>query len=373
MQSHVLEFHYTHMLLYTQRLPTRLQDLWLGAHTRQYVSTWYSGTTTLGHVDLAVRRDYSSPAARALRRPRRAPRQLISGRTRSTSTSPCAAISRLRPHTLYVNLAVHREYSSPLSRLQRSTSTPPRVWLPRHVARLVTRLVAPLVVDYSASCRFVTQLVAPLVVDYSASRMLVVDYFAFAARPGASAHRAALHAARLRLLRLAKARRRLLRLRRASGCLGTSRGSSRGSSRRSSSTTPGSSSTTSPPPRVRVPRHVARLVTRLVAPLVSTTPGSSSTTSPTPRVQVRRHVALVTRLLAPLVVDYSGLVVDYFPYAVRPGASARRAARHAAPRAARRRLLRLAQALRRLLRVPRFRLAATLALLQPRCASRLLV
>jgi hypothetical protein len=77
------------------------------------------------------------------------------------------------------------------------------------------------------------------------------------------------------------ARRRLLRLHHASGCLGTSRGSSRGSSRHSSSTTPrragsssttppraGSSSTTSPPSRVRVPRHVARLVTRLVAPLV---------------------------------------------------------------------------------------------------------
>jgi hypothetical protein len=44
--------------------------------------------------------------------------------------------------------------------------------VPRHVARLVTRLVAPLVVDYSAS------------------RRLVVDYFAFAARPGASARRA---------------------------------------------------------------------------------------------------------------------------------------------------------------------------------------
>jgi hypothetical protein len=37
--------------------------------------------------------------------------------------------------------------------------------VPRHVARLVTRLV----VDYFASCR------------------LVVDYFAYAARPGASA------------------------------------------------------------------------------------------------------------------------------------------------------------------------------------------
>jgi hypothetical protein len=139
--------------------------------------------------------------------------------------------------------------------------------VPRHVAWLVTRLVAPLVIDYSASRR--------LVVDYFASRRLVVDYFASAARPGASAHRAACNAAhraaRHQLLRIAQARRRLLRLRHTSGCLGTSRGPSRGSSRRSSSTTPpraASSSTTSPPPRVLVPRHVARLVTRLVAPLV---------------------------------------------------------------------------------------------------------
>jgi hypothetical protein len=48
--------------------------------------------------------------------------------------------------------------------------------------RLVTRLVVPLVVDYSASRR--------LVVDYSASRRLVVDYSAYAARPGASARHA---------------------------------------------------------------------------------------------------------------------------------------------------------------------------------------
>jgi hypothetical protein len=190
-----------------------------------------------------------------------------------------------------------------------STTSPPlRVRVPRHVARLIT----------------------PLVVDYSASRRLVVDYFASAARPGASARRAARHAthhvtrhaachaahraARRRLLHLAQARRQLLRLRRASGYLGTSRGSSRGSSRRSSSTTPpraGSSSTTSPTPRVQVPRHVARLVTRIV--------------------------------------------VDYFAYAARPSASARRSARHMAHR--------------RLLRAPRLRLAATLALLQPCRAS----
>jgi hypothetical protein len=45
------------------------------------------------------------------------------------------------------------------------------------------------------------------------------------------------------------ARRRLFRLRRASGCLCTTRGLSCDSS-----------STTSPPPHVRVPRHVARLI-----------------------------------------------------------------------------------------------------------------
>jgi hypothetical protein len=45
------------------------------------------------------------------------------------------------------------------------------------------------------------------------------------------------------------------------------------------------------------------------------------------------------RLVAPLVVDYSAsrrLVVDYFVFVVRAGASARRAARHVARRAARR-------------------------------------
>jgi hypothetical protein len=161
-----------------------------------------------------------------------------------------------------------------------TTSTTPHVRLLGHVARHVARLVAPLIVDYFAS------------------RRLVVDNFTYATRPGASARRAALHAARRRLLHLAQAPRRaargrLLRLRRASGCLDTSRSSLRRSL-----------STTSPTARVRVPRHIAWLVTRLV-------------------------------------VDYFAsrrLVVDYYAYAVRPGASARRTTRHAA----RRRLLRLA-------------------------------
>jgi hypothetical protein len=176
--------------------------------------------------------------------------------------------------------------TSPRAGSPSTTSPPPRVWVPRHVARLVTRLV--------------------------------VDYFVYATHLVASAHRVARRvthlSARRRLLRLVQARRQLLRLCRASGCLGTSRGSS--------STTPpraGLSSTTSPTPRNRVPQHVARLVARLVALLV----------------------------------------VDYFAYVARPGASARRVARHAAHR--------------RLLRAPRLRLAVTLALLQPHHASRLLV
>jgi hypothetical protein len=95
----------------------------------------------------------------------------------------------------------------------------PRVRVPWHVAWLITRLVAP----------------------------LVVDYFAYAAHPGASARRSACYAAL----------RRLLRLRRAFGYLDTSRGSSRVSSHRLSSTT-------SPTPCVRVPQHVAWLISPLV-------------------------------------------------------------------------------------------------------------
>jgi hypothetical protein len=139
--------------------------------------------------------------------------------------------------------------------LSSTTSPTPCVRVPRHVARLLTRLV--------------------------------IDYFDYATHAGASAHREARYTARR------NARRRLLHLRRTSGCHGTSRGSSRGSS-----------STTSTTPCVRVPRHVAWLVTRLVGPLV----------------------------------------VDYFTYAAHPVASACHAARHAARRAARRQLLRLCRA-----------------------------
>jgi hypothetical protein len=195
--------------LHKSKRTRKLEDQCL-MHTSSVCECFYSGTTTLGNV---VCRDYSPP-------------------DRSSSTS-----------------------------------TMPRIRVPRHVARLVARLV----------------------VDYFASRRLVVDYVTYSARPGASARRAA----RRRLLRLTQARRaarrtahrRLLRLRRASGCLGTSRDSSRGSSL-----------ATSPTPRIRVLRHVARLVARLV--------------------------------------------VDYFAYVALPGASTR----HVADLAARRRLLRLRHA-----------------------------
>jgi hypothetical protein len=193
---------------------------------------------------------------------------------------------------------------------------------------------------------------------------LVVDFFAYAARLGASAHRAACC--------------RLLGLRCASGCLDTSRGSSRGSL---STTSPraGSSLSISPTPRVRVPRHVMRLVVdyfalrrrvvdyfayvarpgastrhaarraahrrlfllRRASGCLITSRRPSLTTSPTPCVRVPRHVPQ-------LVIDYfvsRRLVVEFFTYAARSAASARRAAH--------RRLLLLAQARRRLLRLRR--------------------
>jgi hypothetical protein len=180
-----------------------------------------------------------------------------------------------------------------------TTLTTTNVLVPWHVVRLVTRLVAPLVVGFFAYT------MRPCASAHRATHHrllrvapLVVDFFAYAVRPGALAHRVA--------------RCRLLHLRRASGCLGTSHGSSRGSSRRSSLTTLST-------PRVRVPRHIVWLITRLA--------------------------------------------VDYFAYATRPGASARRVARRVARHAAHRRLL----------RAPRLRLVATLALLQPHRVSRLLV
>jgi hypothetical protein len=276
----------------------------------------------------------------------------------STSALPqlCHAPRLLvtRSHRLYFKLTVCRQYSSPGH--MGSTSTASHVQVPQLLTRLVVDYFAytarPGASARRAARRRLLRLhrafgclgtsrgtsqarrrplchVARLVADYFTSRRLVVDYFAHVARPGASACRAA----RRRLLRQRRtsgchgtsrstlqARHRLLYLRHASGCLGTSHSSSRGSS-----------STTSPTSRVRVSQHV----TRLVVDNFAASHGSSSTTP---------------------------------------------------PHAARRRLLRLRRASGCLgtsrgsscgslstTLCPRLRLAATLAILQPRHASRLLV
>jgi hypothetical protein len=195
---------------------------------------------------------------------------------------------------------------------------------------------------------------------------LVVGNFHYAARPGALTRRAARCAARRQLLRLVQARRRLLRLRCASGCLGTSRGSSRDSS----STTPprtGSSSTTSTTTRVRLLLHVARRVAWLVVDyfVSAARPGASAHRAARCRLLLLRrasdcfgmsrgssHGSLLTTLHSPcvrvprLVVR---LVVDYFDYAAHSGAATCRAVHCAA----RRRLLHLVQARRRLLNLRR--------------------
>jgi hypothetical protein len=221
------------------------------------------------------------PYATALRQLLRAPRVLVSrshrlyfnntvhrdysspGRTGSTSTMPCAATTRL---------PVARALPHALS--HRSTSRRSCVRSLRLAARLLVVRIAPALLRLCrASGRAVSMLDFSSVGRTGSRRVpghsivrrdypsdgrneytsptphvrvprhvawLVVDYFAYAARPGASACRAA----RRRLLRQRRAfgclgmsrgsssttlprpaRRRLLHLRRASGCLGTSRGS----------------------------------------------------------------------------------------------------------------------------------------------------
>jgi hypothetical protein len=153
----------------------------------------------------------------------RAPQLLVSGCTRSTSTSPCAATTRLRLHVLYLNLAVRCDYSSLAARALRQPCRTPRLLVTRpHM--LYVNLVSGCLGTSRGSSRGSSHRSS----STTPPRRLVVDYFTYAARPGASARRTARHAARC------AARRRLLRPRRASGCLGMSRSPSRGSS----STTP---------------------------------------------------------------------------------------------------------------------------------------
>jgi hypothetical protein len=156
-------------------------------------------------------------AAQTLRQPRRTMRVLVSRLQRlylnyiahlGDSVRRAARRQLLCSHRASKCLSSSRGSSS-------TTSPTPRVRVPRHVTRLLVRLL--------------------------------VDYSDYTARSGASARRAACYAARR------AARHRLLRLRRASGCLGTSRGSSCCSS-----------STTSTTPRVQVTRLIARLVAQLI-------------------------------------------------------------------------------------------------------------
>jgi hypothetical protein len=200
-------------LLHThERLPGKLQDQHL-MHTSNIRKHYYA------NLNYVVRRVLVSPPHRLYIN--HAVRPLIASRG-TTTRHLGASARRADRHAARRRLLHLRRTSGCLgtsrrsSRRSSSTTPPmPRVRVPWHVARLITRLVAP----------------------------LVVDYFAYAARPGASARHATRHAAR----------HRLLHLRRASGCLGTSRGSSH----RSSLTTP-------PTLRVRVPRHIARLIAPLV-------------------------------------------------------------------------------------------------------------
>jgi predicted DNA-binding transcriptional regulator AlpA len=225
---------------------------------RDYLSPDRIGYTSPSSCTATTRH----PVAQALRQPRRAPRVLVSRPQRlyfnyaaRLGASACRVAHRrlLRLHRVSGCLGTSRGSSS-------TTQPTRRGLMLRHIAQLI------------------------------------VDYFAYAARPGASACRAA-HS-------------RLLLLHCASQCVGTSRDSP---------------STTSSTPRVRVPRHVARIVVDYFA-----SRGSLSTTSLTPRVRVPRHVS---RLVA-------RLIVDYFAYVARPGASARRVAH----RVARCRLLHLRRA-----------------------------
>jgi hypothetical protein len=176
---------------------------------RDYFFPGCTGSTSIRPCAATTR----LPVARALPRPCRAPRLLVSGRTRSTSTSPCAATTRLRPHALYVDLAVRRDYSSPAARALRRPRCAPRLLVSGctrststlSCAATTRRPVAPAVaiyLDYAARLGASARRAARHAARRAARRrLLVVDYFASAARLGASARRAARHTAHRRLLR----------------------------------------------------------------------------------------------------------------------------------------------------------------------------
>jgi hypothetical protein len=101
-----------HLLFMKSMFKTKLWSIVLCAH-KSY-TTKSSSSTLVVHKEI-TRRQTTSPknfkifcfvhAARFC--------------TGSTSTSPCAATTRLRPHALYVDLAMRRDYSSPAARALR--------------------------------------------------------------------------------------------------------------------------------------------------------------------------------------------------------------------------------------------------------------
>jgi hypothetical protein len=94
---------------------------------------------------------------------------------RAVSPLDFSSVGRTGSRRVHGHSIVRRDY--PSRGCNGYTSTTPRIRAPRHIARLVRRLVAPLIDDYFAL------------------RTLVVNFFAYAARPGALARRAARHAA----------------------------------------------------------------------------------------------------------------------------------------------------------------------------------
>jgi hypothetical protein len=136
-----------------------------GVHEYDHIASGSSSATSI--VSCAATTRHS--AARALPQPCSAPRLLVT-----------------RLHTLYVNLAVRRDYSSPGRTRSTSTSsctTSTRLHSPGCSDLLRLRCASGcLSTSRGSSC--------------GSSRRLVVDYFASAARPGVSACRVARRAAR---------------------------------------------------------------------------------------------------------------------------------------------------------------------------------
>jgi hypothetical protein len=58
----------------------------------------------------------------------------------ASRTTPCAATTRLRPHALYINLTVRRDYSFPAARALRR---------PRRSSRLLVSWPQRLYIDYA--------------------------------------------------------------------------------------------------------------------------------------------------------------------------------------------------------------------------------